>query len=166
VVVHGAESASAFRDFFESEYERMFHTLFLTCGNREEAEDLTQEAMARAFEHWDRVRAAQSPARYVYKIAFNLLRRRRQRAALGRLLLRREVEREDSIAKVERRAGIVEVLLELPLGQREALVLVDWWGMSSTEAGRILGIKPASVRSRLHRGRTALRKLLGGEDDA
>ena len=44
-------------------------------------------------------------------------------------------------------------------------MLVDWLGMSSEEAGRILHIEPASVRSRVHRARKELRShLTAGED--
>jgi len=48
--------------------------------------------------------------------------------------------------------------------QREALVLVDWLGFDAEEAGRVLGIEAVSVRARLHRARTALRKRFGGAD--
>ena len=166
MVAEYPEQGSGFRRFFESDYERMFHTLFLACGNREEAEDFVQEAMARAFERWEQVQAAQSPTSYVYKIAFNLLRRRRRRDALARRLLRREVEAEDPTADVERRVLVVEALMALPLTQREVVVLVYWRGMTSEEAANILGIKPGAVRARLHRGRDALRRLLGGDHES
>jgi len=52
-------------------------------------------------------------------------------------------------------------LQELPVGQRAALILVDWLDMDTDEAGRILDLKPASVRVRLHRARAALRDALG-----
>jgi RNA polymerase sigma-70 factor (ECF subfamily) len=52
-------------------------------------------------------------------------------------------------------------LQELPDGQREALILVDWLDMDTDEAGRVLELKPASVRVRLHRARSALRDALG-----
>jgi DNA-directed RNA polymerase specialized sigma24 family protein len=38
---------------------------------------------------------------------------------------------------------------------------VDWLDMDTDEAGRVLGLKPASVRVRLHRARSALRDALG-----
>ena len=165
MVAEDREQGSGFRSFFESDYERMFHTLFLACGNREEAEDFVQEAMARALERWEQVQAAQSPTGYVYKIAFKLLRRRRRRDALARRLLRREVE-TDPTSDVERRALVVEALKALPLTQREVVLLVYWRGMTSEEAANILGIKPGAVRARLQRGRDALRRLLGGDHES
>ena len=52
-------------------------------------------------------------------------------------------------------------LQQLPDGLRAALILVDWLDMDTDEAGRVLGLKPASVRVRLHRARSALRDALG-----
>jgi hypothetical protein len=63
-----------FEAFFEDIYERLFQALLLTSGDRAEAEDLAQEAMVRAYERWDRVKAANSPAAYVFRTAFNLNR--------------------------------------------------------------------------------------------
>jgi RNA polymerase sigma-70 factor (ECF subfamily) len=41
------------------------------------------------------------------------------------------------------------------------LILIDWLDMDTDEAARALGIKPASVRVRLHRARSSLRQALG-----
>jgi RNA polymerase sigma-70 factor (ECF subfamily) len=52
-------------------------------------------------------------------------------------------------------------LATIPEGQRAALILVDWLDMDAEEAAGVLGIKPGSVRVRLHRARSALRDSLG-----
>jgi DNA-directed RNA polymerase specialized sigma24 family protein len=56
-------------------------------------------------------------------------------------------------------------LAALPSGQREALVLVEWLGMSTEDAGAVLGIEPVSVRVRVSRAKTALRGPIDGEDE-
>jgi RNA polymerase sigma-70 factor, ECF subfamily len=71
-----------FEEFFRAEALSLGRAVYLLTGDRGEAEDLVQEAMARAYERWDRVQQFASPAGYVYKTALNLLRRRRRRAAL------------------------------------------------------------------------------------
>jgi RNA polymerase sigma-70 factor (ECF subfamily) len=53
--------------------------------------------------------------------------------------------------------------MTLPRGQREAILLVEWLGLDAREAGRILGISPSSVRSRVHRAKAF---LTGGMGDA
>ena len=63
-----------FEDFFRAEALSLGRAIYLLTGDRAEAEDLVQEAMARAYERWDRVRQLASPAGYVYKTALNLLR--------------------------------------------------------------------------------------------
>jgi DNA-directed RNA polymerase specialized sigma24 family protein len=56
-------------------------------------------------------------------------------------------------------------LAALPDGQREAVVLVEWVGLSAEEAGRVLGIEPVSVRVRLSRARATLRTAMEDRDD-
>lgn len=99
------------------------------------------------------------------KIGFNLHRRRSRRAALLRPLVGALGSEVDPAAQAENRARIVHVLGQLPLSEREAIVLVDWYGLSPEEAGRILSIRPSSVRARLHRGRHRAQANLRGDDD-
>lgn len=151
-----------FEEFFRTTYSRLAQMLLLMSGSRDEAEEVAQEAMARAFERWERVRQMDSPAGYVYRTALNL-----QRKSFRRDAIRRRIESErgrdvDLIAVATSRHDIREALGSLPRAQREALVLVEWLGLDAGEAGAILGIKPASIRGRVHRARTALRKRLGG----
>jgi RNA polymerase sigma-70 factor (ECF subfamily) len=60
---------------------------------------------------------------------------------------------------------VARALAALPPGQREAIVLVSWLGLSDEEAGRVLQIEPVSVRSRLSRARSAIRQTLNDDDD-
>jgi RNA polymerase sigma factor (sigma-70 family) len=159
-----SEGASAFEAFFRAEHPRLLRALYLLTGNLAEADDLAQEAMARAYERWGRVGAMDSPVGYVYRTALNLHRSRVRRLAFRG---RRRVEGdllEDPIERVETRAEILRLLSRLPAGQREALVLVGWLGMTSEEAGAVLGIEPVSVRVRLARARAALHERQGGTD--
>src|SRR5205823_7834693 len=62
----------SFADFFEAESRRLGRAIYLLTGDAQEAEDLVQEAMARAFERWERVGAMAHPSGYVFTIASNL----------------------------------------------------------------------------------------------
>lgn len=152
-----------FQGFFETEYQRMLHTMLLACGNRDEAEELVQEAMARAFERWDRVSRAQSPAAYVYQIAFNLLRKRRRRATFVRLTTDTGRVVDDPATRIAQRDEIRVALMRLPPTQRNAIILVDWLGLRSEEAAAILRTRPSSVRASLHRGRSQFRSHIGAQ---
>lgn len=161
------ESRSGFESFFEAEYERLLRTMYVLCRNRTEAEDLAQAAMVRAFERWDAVKEAASPRAYLYRLAFNLHRGVLRRAALA--IRHRQPDPlppEDPAAIAETRYEILCLLRSLPRTQREALLLVEWLGMTSEEAGRVLGIEAESVRGRVHRARSALRSRFGGSGDA
>ena len=60
---------------------------------------------------------------------------------------------------------VLEILENLSVEQRQALVLVDFLGFTTEEAGRILGIRASSVRGRMHRARATLRLELRRADD-
>jgi len=155
-----------FEGFFHGEYERLLRAMVVLCRNRAEAEDLAQEAMARALERWDTVKATTSPLAYVYAVALNLHRSGLRRAALAiRHRPADPVPPEDPGSIVSRRHDLLRALRSLPRSQREALLLVEWVGMTSEEAGRVLRIKPASVRGRVHRARASLRERFGGLSD-
>jgi len=150
-----------FDAFFERESGRLFQAMFLATGNRAEAEDLCQEALARAYERWDRIRRMDSPAGYVYQTAFNLhrkrIRRRRDPVAAPE-------SPPDPGSVAELRDQILRALRALPVTQQEALLLVEWVGMTAEEAGGVLGIDASSVRGRVHRARSTLRERFGGPD--
>ena len=71
----------------------------------------------------------------------------------------------DAIEAMADRDAIGRALATLSRAQREAVVMVEWLGMTDDEAGALLGISPITVRVRIHRARAILRPLLqeGGE---
>jgi RNA polymerase sigma-70 factor (ECF subfamily) len=154
-----------FEGFFHTEYPRLVKSLYLTTLDLLEAEELAQEAMARAFERWDRVKAMDAPGGYLYRMALNLNRKRIRRLAVRARRILWPVEPVDAIAASDAKSDLLHALAGLPEGQKEALVLLDWMELTSEEAGRILGIRAASVRSRAHRAREKLQGQLGVRDE-
>ena len=150
-----------FDAFFDEEYTPLLRLMVAMTGNLVEGEEVAQEAMTRALERWDRVSNMSSPAGYVYRTAVNLNRSRLRRLARP-LRWSRESERS-SDAEPEVVGSVVAALMTLSRGQREAILLVEWLGLDAREAGRILGISPSSVRSRVHRAKAS---LAGGTGDA
>jgi RNA polymerase sigma-70 factor, ECF subfamily len=162
-----ADQAQAFEDFFDAHYERLLRVLYLSTGNPHEAEDLAQDAFVRVYERWPRVARTENPAGYLYRVALNAHRSRlrRMRVAARKALRLRPEPPADAYEGAEVRASVRRALATLPAGQREALVLVEWLGLTDTEAGEVLGLTPGAVRTRLHRARSALRDLLRGDED-
>jgi RNA polymerase sigma-70 factor (ECF subfamily) len=150
-----------FESFFRAEYRALCQALLLLVGDAFEAEEIAQETMTRVLERWDRVGAMESPAGYAYRTALNLQRKRIRRLAVRTKRRFASVRVEDIGPEADDRHDVHRALAALPVGQRAALVLVDWLDMDTDEAAHVLGIKPASVRVRLHRARSALRETLG-----
>ena len=152
-----------FEQFFQAEYRGLVRAFYVLTADQAEAEELTQEAMARAYERWDRVRTMDSPTAYVYRVGVNLNRQRLRHLAVRARRLFTITGHPDSQQPLGVRGEIAEAIASLSKGQREAFLLVEWLGISAEEAGRILRIEPGSVRSRVHRARTALRDRLSDE---
>lgn len=154
-----------FGGFFKSEYPRLVRALLPTTGGLAEAEEAAQEAMVRIFERWARVREMDSPAAYTYTVGLNVHRRRQRRSALQRRILPVLRNRVSPAPDVETRDELLRALTALPAHERDALLLVTWYGLDSSEAAVVLGIESPSVRSRIHRARKTLQGLLNEEVD-
>jgi RNA polymerase sigma factor (sigma-70 family) len=153
-----------FEEFFQAEHVRLARALYLLTGSAAEADELTQEAMVRVYERWDRVRRMDSPQGYLFRTALNLHRSRlRWLAGRARQILQ-ATPSPDPAEVVQSRDSLDRALASLPPGQREAVVLVEWLGMDQEEAATALGIKPGSVRARLSRAKADLRRMLEDED--
>ena len=159
--IEARTKALDFESFFRAEYRSLSQALLLLVGDSFEAEEIAQETMTRVLERWDRVGKMDSPAGYAYRTALNLQRKRIRRLAVRAKRRFVAVRVEDFGPEAGDRHDVRRALAALPEGQREALILVDWLDMDTEEAAGVLGIKPASVRVRLHRARSSLRDALG-----
>jgi RNA polymerase sigma factor (sigma-70 family) len=127
---------------------RLVGSLLLFCGERDTAEDVAQEALARTMERWDRVRVMESPEAWTYRTAFNIARsqaRRRlvERRAVHRLGMRRAAIVPDTAAAI----AIREAVMALPPRQRAAIIARFYAGLSVDEASQVLNCAPGTVKS-------------------
>src|SRR5439155_26439562 len=80
----GAAAASrtseAFESFLAAERSRLLRALYLLTGNREEAEEVLQDAFLALWERWDRVGLMDEPVGYLYRTALNMHRSRLRRS--------------------------------------------------------------------------------------
>ena len=149
-----------FEAFFQDQYTNLLRAMYLITRNRHEAEEVTQDAFVRALERWDRVRTAENRPGYLYRIALNLYRSKLRRMARAARKTVRAVPEPDPFEAADDRDAIGRAMTTLPEGQREAVVLVEWLGMTDDEAGEVLGVSPITVRVRLHRARGNMRPIL------
>ena len=152
-----------FEVFFQEQHLRLARALYLLTGNASEADELTQEALVRVYERWDRVRLMDSPEGYLFRTALNLHRSRvRWLTSRARQLLQ-PTPTTDPAEVAQHRDSITRALGSLPPGQRAAVVMVDWLGMDAPAAAEALGIRPGSLRARLSRAKASLRQTMGEE---
>src|SRR5207249_4206060 len=62
---------ASFEEFFDLERDRLFRVMCVITGNRQEAEDLSQDAFSRVWERWNRVGAMANPTGYLHRTAMN-----------------------------------------------------------------------------------------------
>src|SRR5712691_6252580 len=145
-------------------------------GSREEAEDLMQEAYARAFRSWQQYQPGTNLRAWLLRILTNLnidRGRRSQRTPdlqpleEGDYFLYNKLESSmdenpDEERVIERLSqnAVVEALAEVPHDFRDVVVLVDIGEFSYADAAQILDIPVGTVMSRLHRGRRVLKQHL------
>jgi RNA polymerase sigma-70 factor (ECF subfamily) len=148
--------------FFEENRSKLYGALCLVTGNRQEAEEIAQDAFLRLWERWDRVSTLEDPVGFLFRTAMNVFRNRARRASVATRKALGRIERTDDLATVEDRDEMVRAMRRLTPHQRAALVLTGYLGYSSEEAARILGIRPSTVRALATKGRAAARGVTEG----
>ena len=147
--------------------DRVYRLAYRLSGNRVDAEDLTQETFVRVFQALPSFRPGTFEG-WLHRITTNLfldMVRRRRRTSLLALpdenRLAAPSPGSDQVY-LERHldADIQQALDGLPVAVRAAVVLHDLDQLPYQEIALILGIKAATVRTRIHRGRLLLRATL------
>lgn len=124
----------------------MVATMVLLTGDLTLASDCTDEAFARALQHWRRVSAMQSPAGWVFQVARNCNRRAMWRASVERRLLLRSSGPD----AVPAPAGeLWAVVAGLPRRQREVVVLRHVADLSEAGIAEALGVSRSTVSTTL-----------------
>lgn len=172
-----AGDADAFRTIMQRHNRRLYRIARSVLRNNTEAEDAVQEAYVSAFAHLAGYRGESSLAAWLARIAMN--------EALGRLRHRRSTVDLATLEETRTEAEILQFPLsaqsddpERTMAQRQILQLVEQAtddlpepyrlvfvtrvieGMSVEETADLLGIKPETVKTRLHRARRLVRDQL------
>ncbi|MCB1034489.1 MAG: sigma-70 family RNA polymerase sigma factor [Acidobacteria bacterium] len=184
----GLSGAEAVPALVERLGDKVFAFSLKFCGNREDAEDLVQETFLQAFRGWDRFEGRSSPSSWLYTIAAHACQRMRRKKAGepphvdsldaelpdGPALVARLPGTGDGPLEEELRKEAAEIvdrsLARLPVEFRLPLVLKEIGELPLKEISEIVGVKEATVKTRVHRGRLALRgelvRALGREEPA
>ncbi|MFG2977319.1 SigE family RNA polymerase sigma factor [Streptomyces sp. NPDC048331] len=149
-----------FEAFARAGQRKLYRTAYLLCGDADAARDLTQTTLAKLFQHWRRVSAAEYPdayARTVLTRTFLAERRRRLRDLLAHT-------RADPPTRPEHadlRVTLLAALAELPPRARAMVVLRYWEDLSVETVAELLRCSEGTVKSQCSRALTKLRARLG-----
>jgi RNA polymerase sigma-70 factor (sigma-E family) len=153
-----------FGEFMRNRASPLHQSAYLLCGDWHLAHDLVQDTLVKTYQHWARVRQADSPDAYVRRILLNEARgrwRRRERTAtVSRFPEECEPVAPDTTEEIARRAGLLQALHALPLRQRATIILRYMEGMSERETAAVLGCSEGTVKSQSARALGTLRNYL------
>ena len=158
-----ATAASASTETFEEVFPALirdsYRVAYRLLGDRSEAEDVAQEACARAYSRWSSVRDHAEPwcVRVASNLALDLLRAR------TRAVRRNERLRTNETApspKTDERLDLYAALERLPRRQRETVVLRYLGDLSEAQTADLLGCSVGSVKTHASRGLAALKEVI------
>jgi RNA polymerase sigma-70 factor (sigma-E family) len=146
-----------FDEAFAALYAAAYRVAFRLLGNRTEAEDVAQEALARAYVRWRTVEEYAVP--WTCRVATNLAIDRTRRAK--HLSSAEAPEHAVRDPRVEDRLDLQRALRTLPRRQRDVVALRYLADQPEEAVARALGVSVGSVKTHASRGLAALRARLG-----
>jgi RNA polymerase sigma-70 factor (ECF subfamily) len=166
------EGVEAFEAFAGREWRALLALAWSLTGDRATAEDLAQDALEKAWRHWDRVGGYDKPGAWARRVVANQAtdrgrRRDREARALRRLDGLDEVDRRATPAAAEPPdAGFWAAVRALPERQAQVVALHYLEDRSVADIAAVLNISDGAVKTHLHRGRLALARALGPTEEA
>ncbi len=151
--VQQATTTTSFTEWATEAEPRIRQSLTAAYGVQV-GKDATADALALAWERWDRVSAMGNPIGYVYGVGRNKARRMKTR----RQPVFVEVP-EQLLPNVE--PGLPAAVAGLPEQQRIVVTLLHGYGWTMSEVAELLGTKKTTVQNHAERGLTKLRNALG-----
>jgi len=153
---------------------RLYNFVLRMVGDPELAEEITQDALVRAYIHADKYRTIAKFSTWLYTIAINLVRnhaRRKKRSPIVRIPLigqgedKVELESPDphelqdrGLERREESRSISEIMVKIPAHYREPFVLREVHDLSYEEIAAATGLKLGTGRSRINRARSHFRR--------
>ncbi|HET7628074.1 MAG TPA: RNA polymerase sigma factor SigW [Bacillales bacterium] len=172
---------NAFGDLIDLYQNKVYSICYRLIGNRQEAEDLTQETFLRAYLNLDSYQADKKFSSWLFRIATNVtidrLRKKKPDYSLdaeisgtdGMTMYTQLASDgwlpEEEAVETELKERLHGEIMQLPPKYRAAIVLKYIEDLSLKEIAEILNLPLATVKTRIHRGREALRKRLNPEQN-
>lgn len=165
-------SGDEFREFYQASYGRIVAMLAGIVGSRAEAEDIAQEAYARALARWTRLRGYDLPEAWVRKVSIRIAidagrRHRRRLATAARIAALRPAPATSGVPDDDLMyTPLGAELLRLPVRERQVLVLHYLADLSVDTIARENGVPVSTVKSRLAIARRHLEQRMSQHPEA
>jgi len=145
-------------------YKVLYRVAIRITGNREEAQDVTQTAFLKGFEKLDTFDPSHRFFSWLYRIlmneGLNQVKKRRPTVDLEEDLTSRERTPEQDYEHQRLHTVVQEALMQLPMEQRQVLVLRHFGDLSYEEISKVVGVPEKTVKSRLFSARRRLCSIL------
>lgn len=162
----------AFAELVDLTHRQAYTLALRLVGDRQEAEDVSQEAYLRVFRSLRGFRGEARFETWLYRIVTNAaLNHLRRRGRFGELTAEPDELETAAVSTAPGPEAIAErdelerSLARLPEGMRVVLVLKDVYGLSCREIGEEIGLAEGAVKVRLHRARRKLKDLVYGQEE-
>lgn len=177
-----AGDADAFEPFVNLFHSKLFQFTYMTCGQREDAEEVAQETLLKVFQNLHQLREPEHIRAWVFRIARNVCSLKHRKSVFaptqelsldelrpgfhgegeGRKLEIADWKKlpDEAAIQGELNVALRKAIHELPDDYRSVLLLRDVEGMSTKETAHVLEIGEDAVKMRLHRARLAARKKI------
>lgn len=155
-----------FDAFYRTTRQRLFTMVYALTGDLAEAQDVTQDAYAKAWQRWGRVSGYGDPEAWIRTVARRIAISGWRRAR-NALTAQRRAARLDALPGPDPGlVALVAALSKLPGPVRAAIVLHHLVDLSVADVARETGAPEGTIKARLTRGRRALAALLAADDKA
>ena len=148
----------------------LYRVAYSVLRNQADAEDAVQEAFVRVLRHRDTLGEVRDHRVWLIRIVWNIVLDRKRRAKtrpetddvseLARVLPSKGLSAEELAAAAQHHAHVLACVDQLPVKERQVLMLSAFEELTSVEIASVLGITESSVRSRLFRARNLMADLL------
>ena len=159
--------ADAFEALVNTYYEVMFKMAYKWCGNRRDAEDITQEACIKFARGISSYKGGSKFTSWLYVLVTNTAKdwyKSQNRHPEGSELLESMVADQDQTEGRLYARQVLEEVYKLPEAERDSLLLVMGQGLTHKEVADLSGVKESTVSWRIHEARKKLGAIFGKEE--
>ncbi len=149
-----------FEDAYQEHYRDVVASSWSICRDRQVAEELTQEAFARAYRRWQKLDDGGYAVPWLHRVVMNLTLSHVRRRSRGSVLERFAAPRPATTPQPTTDDWLVDILNRLPRRQREAVFLRYVADLDVAAVADAMGCTPGTVKTHSKRGLDHLRQLV------